>query len=324
MSPWHQMHDGFHQTNILVAIPEEGCRELHFCLPRNVKIYKRSSGYIQMNTDFGLEMLFKITEVFQVYITLEVMFQGSTNGLCGNFNGDSTDDFTSSMKIIEQKPHFFVNSWKVTANCGPVYDEDLDPCSLSQVNEIFAEIHCSVLLEETSIFGQCHEFLDPTEFYKNCRYETCNYEQTRDFMCASLASYAFACAKRGVILVGWRNIIDGCRILCPYNQIFSYDSKTCNRTCLSLSNPDFECSSVYLLVDGCNCPEFTYKDNTGRCVSAAECPCYLANEVIAHANQQITHYGGTCICQNGNLKCSGQAPQGKNTLTYSVQCECNN
>ncbi|XP_072906151.1 mucin-6-like [Hemitrygon akajei] len=128
-------------------------------------------------------------------------------------------------------------------------------------------------------------------------------------MCASLASYAFACAKRGVILVGWRNIIDGCRILCPYNQIFSYDSKTCNHTCLSLSNPDFECSSVYLLVDGCNCPELTYKDNTGRCVSAAECPCYLANEVIAHANQQITLYGGTCICQNGNLKCSGQAPQ---------------
>ncbi|XP_059508204.1 mucin-6-like [Stegostoma tigrinum] len=275
----------------------------------NIKIYRCSSNYIQMNTNFGLDILFKVTEVFQVYITVGVMFYGSTSGLCGNFNGDSTDDFKSSMEITEGSPVYFVNSWRVTAHCGVAHDEDSDPCSLSQVNEMFAEVHCSALLKESSIFGQCHNYLDPIEFYKNCRFETCNYEQTNDFMCASLASYVSACAKRGVLLIGWRNSIEQCRISCPHNQTFSYDSRACNRTCLSLSDPNFECSAGDAPVDGCNCPEHTYLDDTGKCVSAAECPCFLAHVVIAHANEKINLYGGICVCENGNLKCTGQDPQ---------------
>ncbi|XP_043562381.1 mucin-6-like [Chiloscyllium plagiosum] len=132
----------------------------------NVKIYRRSSNYIQMNTNFGLDILVKVIEVFQVYITVGVMFYGSTSGLCGNFNGDSTDDFKSSMEITEGSPVNFVNSWRVTAHCGVAHDEDSDPCSLSQVNEVFAETHCSELLKENSIFGQCHNYLDPIEFYQ--------------------------------------------------------------------------------------------------------------------------------------------------------------
>ncbi|XP_048463233.1 mucin-6-like [Rhincodon typus] len=144
----------------------------------NIKIYRRSSNYIQMNTNFGLDILFKVTEVFQVYITVGVMFYGSTSG-----------------------------------------------------------------------------------------------------------------------------------ISCPHNQTFSYDSRACNRTCLSLSDPNFECSASDAPVDGCNCPEHTYLDDTGKCVSAAECPCFLAHTVIAHANEKINLYGGICVCENGNLKCTGQDPQ---------------
>ncbi|XP_067850394.1 mucin-6-like [Heptranchias perlo] len=143
----------------------------------------------------------------------------------------------------------------------------------------------------------------------NCKFETCNYEQTNDFMCASLASYVSACAKRGVHLIGWRNIIDGCTISCPDNQIFSYNSRVCNRTCMALSNPNFECTSDATPVDGCNCPEYTYLDNSGRCVGVDECPCFLANVVIAHANQEIILNGGLCVCENGKLKCTGQNPQ---------------
>ncbi|XP_038661960.1 mucin-6-like [Scyliorhinus canicula] len=275
----------------------------------NIRIYRRSSSYIQMDTDYGLEMLLKVTEVFQVFITVDVMFSGRTNGLCGNFNGDTTDDFKSSMKITENNPSNFVNSWRVTANCGLAHDEDMDPCSLSQVNEMFAEAHCAVLLKESSIFGQCHEVLDPIEFYENCRFVTCNYDESNDFMCASLASYVSACAKRGVFLLEWRNTIDTCRMSCPHNQTFSYDSRACNRTCMSLFDPNFECSSADLPVDGCNCPEQTYLDDAGKCVSVAECPCYLANAVIARANEKIILYGGICVCENGSLKCSGQDPQ---------------
>ncbi|XP_032894465.1 mucin-6-like [Amblyraja radiata] len=176
----------------------------------NIKIYKRSSSYIQMDTDCGLGLLIKMTEVFQVYIMVG-----------------------------------------------------------------------------------------------NCKFVTCNYEQTNDFMCASLDSYASACAKRGIILAGWRNVMDGCGISCSFNQVFSYDSRVCHRTCLSLSNPEFECTSIDPPVDGCNCPDNTYQDISGQCVDAAECPCFLANILVAHANQQITLNGGTCFCTRGKWNCQG-------------------
>lgn len=54
-------------------------------------------------------------------------------GLCGNYNGDTTDDFLSSMNIIEGTASLFVDSWRL-GNCPSALEREMDPCSMSQLN----------------------------------------------------------------------------------------------------------------------------------------------------------------------------------------------
>lgn len=54
-------------------------------------------------------------------------------GLCGNYNGDTTDDFMTSMDITEGTASLFVDSWRA-GNCNPALERETDPCALSQLN----------------------------------------------------------------------------------------------------------------------------------------------------------------------------------------------
>lgn len=55
------------------------------------------------------------------------------SGLCGNFNGDTTDDFTTSVGIAEGTASLFVDSWRA-GNCPVALERETDPCSMSQLN----------------------------------------------------------------------------------------------------------------------------------------------------------------------------------------------
>lgn len=55
------------------------------------------------------------------------------SGLCGNFNGDTTDDFTTSVGIAEGTASLFVDSWRA-GNCPAALERETDPCSMSQLN----------------------------------------------------------------------------------------------------------------------------------------------------------------------------------------------
>ncbi|XP_043562378.1 mucin-6-like, partial [Chiloscyllium plagiosum] len=208
-------------------------------------------------------------------------------GLCGNFDGNSQNDFKSSMGIQEGTASSFVDSWRVIEHCQSAQDIDSHPCSLSQSNSVFAESYCSILMNKSSIFGQCHCRVDPADYYERCKFETCNYEKSQDFMCNSLGVYARACAIKGLILINWRNDVNECKISCHGHQVFSYDSKACNRTCFSLSNSIFECTESGVPVEGCNCPPDTFLDNTNTCVKASSCPCFLRNGAIIPAGKSI-------------------------------------
>lgn len=55
------------------------------------------------------------------------------SGLCGNFNGDTTDDFMTSMGMAEGTASLFVDSWRA-GNCPAALERETDPCSMSQLN----------------------------------------------------------------------------------------------------------------------------------------------------------------------------------------------
>ncbi|XP_069421488.1 mucin-6 [Ovis canadensis] len=269
---------------------------------RNITVFRQTSTHLQMVTTFGLELVIQLWPVFQLYITVGPQFRGQTRGLCGNFNGDTTDDFTTSMGIAEGTASLFVDSWRA-GNCPAALERETDPCSMSQLNKVCAETHCAVLVQKGTVFENCHATVDPKPFYKRCVYQACNYEETFPHICAALGDYALACASRGVLLQGWRNSVDNCSIPCTGNQTFSYDSQACDHTCLSLTDREAECHPSAVPVDGCNCPEGTYLNHKSECVRKAQCPCLLDSHGFILADQSTMVNGVVCRCVNGRLSC---------------------
>uniref|UniRef100_A0A8C8Y2Z6 VWFD domain-containing protein n=1 Tax=Panthera leo TaxID=9689 RepID=A0A8C8Y2Z6_PANLE len=272
---------------------------------RNITVFRQTSTHLQMATTFGLELVIQLKPVFQAYVTVGPQFRGQTTGLCGTFNGDTTDDFMASTGIVEGTASLFVDSWR-TGNCPASLERETDPCSMSQLNKVCAETRCSVLVREGTVFEKCHATVNPRPFYKRCVYQACNYEETLLHICAALSDYARACATRGVLLRGWRSGVDNCTTPCTGNQTFGYDSRACGRTCLSLSDRAAECHPSAVPMDGCNCPEGTYLDHEARCVRKAQCPCLLDGSKFIRADQSAMVNGVICYCINGRLSCPGR------------------
>ncbi|KFV01783.1 hypothetical protein N340_00196, partial [Tauraco erythrolophus] len=271
----------------------------------DITIFRQSSMYIQMYTNFGLELVVQTSPVFQAYVKVGSQFKSRTLGLCGNYNGDTTDDFMTSMDITEGTASLFVDSWRA-GNCHPALERDTDPCALSQLNKISAETHCSILTKKGTVFEKCHAVVNPIPFYKRCVYQACNYEETFPYICSALGSYARTCSSMGLILEGWRNSMDNCTITCTGNQTFSYNTQACDRTCLSLSNRDLECHSTDIPIEGCNCPKGMYLNHKNECVRKSHCPCYLEARKYILPDQSTITGGITCYCVNGRLSCAGK------------------
>uniref|UniRef100_A0A8C0UIZ5 Mucin 6, oligomeric mucus/gel-forming n=1 Tax=Cyanistes caeruleus TaxID=156563 RepID=A0A8C0UIZ5_CYACU len=271
----------------------------------DITVFRQSSMYIQMHTNFGLELAVQTSPVFQAYVKVGSQFKGRTLGLCGNYNGDTTDDFMTSMDITEGTASLFVDSWRA-GNCHPALERETDPCALSQLNKISAETHCSILTKKGTVFEKCHAVVNPIPYYKRCVYQACNYEETFPYICSALGSYARACSSMGLILENWRSSMDNCTIICTGNQTFSYNTQACDRTCLSLSNRALECHPADIPIEGCQCPKGMYLNHKNECVRKSHCPCYLEDRKYILPDQSTMTGGITCYCVNGKLSCTGK------------------
>lgn len=65
----------------------------------------------------------------RVYVKLDPGFRRRVSGLCGNFDGDTENDFTSRQGIIEPTADLFGNSWRMSLLCPEVHSDDFEhPC----------------------------------------------------------------------------------------------------------------------------------------------------------------------------------------------------
>lgn len=85
-------------------------------------------------------MLFIVTA--EKYFSFIPCFSMSP-GLCGNYNGETTDDFMTSMDIVEGTAPLFVDSWR-SGNCPAAIERDTDPCSMSQLNSKWNGLLCQI------------------------------------------------------------------------------------------------------------------------------------------------------------------------------------
>ncbi|XP_037694226.1 mucin-2 [Choloepus didactylus] len=287
-------------------------------------IFRPSSYHLIVNTAFGVRLQIQLAPVMQLFLTLDQAAQGQVQGLCGNFNGLEGDDFKTAGGLVEATGAGFANTWKAQSSCHDKLDWLDDPCSLSIESANYAEHWCSLLKKEETPFGSCHSAVDPTEYYKRCKYDTCNCQNNEDCLCAALSSYARACTTKGVMLWGWRERVCNKDVgACPNSQIFLYNLTTCQQTCRSLAEPDRHCLRGFAPVDGCGCPDHTFLDEKGRCVPLAKCSCYH-HGLYLEAGDVVLRQEERCVCRNARLQCVQVQLIDQSCTAPKILVDCNN
>ncbi|XP_012507386.1 PREDICTED: mucin-2 [Propithecus coquereli] len=314
----------------VVAFRSDGSvmlNELQMRLPHvtpSFSVLRPSSYHVVMSTAFGLRLQVQLAPIMQLFVTLDQAAQGQVQGLCGNFNGLESDDFLTAGGLVEATGAGFANTWKAQSSCQDKEDWLDDPCSLSVESANYAEHWCSLLKKTETPFGRCHSAVDPAEYYKRCKYDTCNCENNEDCLCAALSSYAHACAAKGITLWGWREQVCNEDVdSCPNSQLFLYNLTTCQQTCRSLSEPDAHCLQGFVPVDGCGCPDHTFLDEKGRCVPLAKCSCYHRG-LYLEAGDVVVRQEERCVCRNGRLHCAQVKLLGQSCAAPKIQIDCNN
>ncbi|XP_052028799.1 mucin-5AC [Apodemus sylvaticus] len=271
----------------------------------NVTFFRPSTFFIIGQTNLGLQLEIQLNPIMQVSVRLTPELRGLTCGLCGNFNSMQADDFQTISGVVEGTAAAFFNTFKTQAACPNVKNIFEDPCSLSVENEKYALHWCSQLTNASGPFSQCHATVNPSTFFSNCMFDTCNCEKSEDCMCAALSSYVRACAAKGVLLSDWRDgICPKATITCPKSMTYQYHISTCQPTCRSLNEEDVTCHISFIPVDGCTCPKGTFLDDSGKCVQATSCPCYYKGSTVPNG-ESVHDSGAVCTCTQGALTCIG-------------------
>ncbi|KAM7226088.1 hypothetical protein CapIbe_022233 [Capra ibex] len=314
----------------VVAFKSDGSvllNELKVNLPHvtaSFSIFQPSSYHLVMTTSFGLKLQIQLLPVMQLFLTLDQAAQGLVQGLCGNFNGLEGDDFRTAGGLVEATGAGFANTWKAQSSCSDKLDWLDDPCALNIESANYAEHWCSLLKKTKSPFARCHSTVDPAEYYKRCKYDTCNCQNTEDCMCAALSSYARTCAAKGVMLWGWREHVCNKDLdSCPKSQVFLYNLTACQQTCRSLSESDTHCLQGFAPVDGCGCPDHMYLDEKGRCVPLAKCSCYYRG-LYLEAGEVVLRQEERCVCRNGRLSCIQVKLIGQACEAPKINVDCSN
>ncbi|KAM3920277.1 mucin-5AC-like [Leptodactylus fuscus] len=245
-----------------------------------------------------------------IFIKLEASFQGKVCGLCGNYDGNAVNDFTTRSLSVVGNVAEFGNSWKLSPSC-PDAMTLKDPCSLNPYRKSWAQRQCSIIT--SAAFSPCHALVDPLKYYDACVSDSCACDTGGDCecFCTAVASYAQACSEAGTC-INWRTPTM-CPLFCDfYNQEghCEWHYKACGAKCLkTCRNPSGSCYHNLPGLEGCypNCPEEApyFNEDTQTCVPY--CDCYDEYDHTYPIGAVMPSYNnGTCTvcnCTEEGKKC---------------------
>ncbi|NXS34546.1 MUC5A protein, partial [Pomatostomus ruficeps] len=230
--------------------------------------------YLVIETKSGLILMWdKKTSMF---IKLSPGFKGQVCGLCGNYDGNSVNDFTTRSQSVVENVLEFGNSWKVSSTC-PDASSVKDPCSTNPYRKSWSEKQCSII--NSNVFAACHSQVEPAKYYQACVTDACACDSGGDCdcLCTAVAAYAQACSEVGVC-VAWRSP-SVCPLFCDYyNQQgeCEWHYKPCGASCMkTCKNPSGKCLNDLPGLEGCypNCPPDKpyFHEDQMKCVSLCDC-----------------------------------------------------
>ncbi|KAF7245547.1 Mucin-5AC [Varanus komodoensis] len=157
--------------------------------------------FLVIETRDGLILLWD--KKTSISIKLSAHFKGHVCGLCGNYDGNGINDFTTRSKSVVGDVLEFGNSWKVSPTC-PDAKCVKDPCSKNPYRKSWSQKQCSII--NSKVFAACHSQVEPTKYYEACVIDACACDTGGDCecFCTAVAAYAQACSESGVC-ISWRS-----------------------------------------------------------------------------------------------------------------------
>ncbi|XP_073507696.1 otogelin-like protein [Phyllobates terribilis] len=288
------------QEEITVSGYEVRKGGIRLLLPQTVEnvFIERLADYILVKTTFGFSLAWDGGS--GIYIKLTEDHKGKPCGLCGNFNGNWSDDLIiQHTEETTEDIALFANSWYIQIPdepvCLPTVSEYPNPCSQESVHEA-TFLKCQVLLHFP--FLSCHETIDPYSFIASCMNDLCKQDDEETY-CRAVMEYARACSHSGFPIRDWRDDFPACTEKCENNFVHRDCISCCPPTCTY----EKEClgSNLHCL-DGCYCPDGLILDN-GSCVSVTSCPC-IYHGTAYPAGSKIEQECSMCICTGGVWNCT--------------------
>ncbi|XP_067299058.1 zonadhesin, like isoform X1 [Pseudorasbora parva] len=252
-----------------------------------------------LDTDFGL--IVKFDGVHHIEITVPGDYFNKVCGMCGNYNGDSSDDNLMSDGKPAENAIELGNSWKAEGDSDPGCKPDPRPEDKPNCDEKEEEIYksqCAATIL-SDLFKPCHSVIPPEAFLGNCIYDMCEYDGMQSTLCDNVEAYAQACHSAG-ITISWRNVTF-CPLPCPPNSHYSECTAPCPPTCADLF-PVFCPLPPNSCVEGCQCNAgFVLSD--GKCVPLSSCGCVDSDgEYHDVGDSWITDYcEQRCSCSLGGV-----------------------
>ncbi|XP_013879264.1 SCO-spondin isoform X2 [Austrofundulus limnaeus] len=258
--------------------------------------------FVVLSSRLGITLLWD--GGMRVYLRLEVHLRGQVGGLCGNFDGDTENDFTTRQGIIESTPELFGNSWKVSPSCPDVEKQDLrDPCALNPHRVTWARKKCAVLTQE--LFSLCHTEVPFQQYYDWCVFDACGCDSGGDCecLCTAIASYTEECNRHGVY-IHWRSQ-ELCPLQCDKGLVYNPCGPACSLFCPSVQQSSYSRCGVLSCVEGCFCPAGTVRHGDS-CIMPTQCPCEWDGSMFPPGTS-ITKHCQNCSCDEGLWQCEGVA-----------------
>uniref|UniRef100_A0A3B4ULI5 VWFD domain-containing protein n=1 Tax=Seriola dumerili TaxID=41447 RepID=A0A3B4ULI5_SERDU len=255
----------------------------------NDKLKMFQSGHsVVIETDFGLTVRYDWEHY--LVVTLSSSYAGKTCGLCGNFNGNPNDDFTTPSGTQADGAVAFGSSWKVPglvkdALCRDDCVGGCERCEHSLMKMWEGDLFCGLITRIVNgPFSKCHAIIDPQAYLENCKYDICMGGGLRHFLCNALEAYTEACQLAGIQVQDWRKMhLSNSTLLplpkgleCPANSHYEHCGNACPATC---SDPDAPSKCKRPCVMTCTC-NAGFVWSGGQCVPAAQCGCTYEGRYI--------------------------------------------